>query len=288
MMGAVMMIFQQLPPSTAASVDLTLAQLFFIISIVALALSIGLFIAIIYLLKRGQFTQSTVSEHMVKPEMAGEAVPEERVKEITALMSRVERVEQQLKNIEDRVSGLERRVAGIEEAVKGLRGQFSTLMTQVSGLEKRIQGLEARLNYIVRSSKAGVKQPVFAPPIVRGKKEAPHIGELNSLGDLKLYVPQLQYAALITSQGYLVEKYGQLTEDPPKLLEVVKISEKFTNSREITIVRGDQRISIFHVGKSEDLDVYGILAVKKDVAENVINAMQEAIITYFRRKYGAQ
>ncbi len=278
------MMFQQ-PLSLAAAVDLALAQIFFIISIVALAFSVGLFIAIIYLLKRGQFFQGVLPEHAVS--QAGGEAPESYSRELESLRTKVEDLEQRMSDIEEKIPALEKRVSSVEEVVKGVRSQLSTFVSQLAGIEKKIQNMDARLNYLLRSGKSVVKQPMFAPSMVRGEKEIPRIGELNSLGDLKLYVPQLQYVALITSQGYLVEKYGQLSEDPPKLLEVVKISEKFTNSREITIVRGDQRISIFYVGKSEDLDVYGILAVKKDVPESVIGAIQEAIVSYFRRRYGA-
>ena len=274
-----MAVFTQIPVS--ASVELTTMQilLFFIISIIALALSIGLFIAILYLLKRGQASMPISGQ----PSLPQAGVPGKWGEQLNAVVSRVEELEKNVSAVNERIGSLEARLNALEAKTGRMEKQFSTMVNRIASLEKSFQSLESRLNYVLRSGKAAaVQQPVFKPTVAA----KPKISKLTSINDLKLYIPQLQYAVLITSQGYIVEKYGQPGDDPPKLLEVIKISEKFTNSREVTIQRGENRITMFHLGKSEDLDIYGIIAVGKDTPPEVVEAAKEALISYFASKYG--
>ncbi len=261
-------------------------QILFIMSIIALAFSVGLFVALIYLLTRGQMLQTGGP----KREEAVLLTVGPKLKELEDAVKQLQtRIEEEGKSnaglsaVEERLGDLEKKLSALETRYGGLSAQASKIVASISDLEKRVKTLETRVNYVIRTGKAvPVQQPLFQPP---KRKEAPQIRELKSLEDLKLYVPNIRYAALMTSQGYIVEKYGSISDDLPKLLEVAKISEKFTNSREINILRSDARIAVFHVGKSEDLDVYGIIAFPSDVSEDVIKSVEEALTAYYNRKY---
>ncbi len=225
-------------------------------SIIALALSVGLFIALIYLLRRQVFQQRTESR---SAETIASKIVEDKVSEIS-----------------ENYSKLSQEIGKLKEEISKLSHEYSTIVTRLNNIETRVTVLERRTK---REDK--LKSLLYPRPI----EEKVSIKDLQSLSDLKLYVPQIKFAALITSQGYIVESYGQGSEIPSKLLEIAKLSEKFTNSRNVSITRGNNRIEVFYIGDMEDLSIYGIIEVEKRVDGQMIQSLKESLIRYFNKKF---
>lgn len=243
------LVFQISPP--------TLTSIILIFnSIIALALSVGLFIALIYLLRKQVFQQQVESRS-------------------------VETIARNI--VEDKVSELSENYLNLSKEIRKLKDEISELSQEYSTIVTRLNNIETRVTILERRSKREdrLKSILYPKPI----EEKVSIRDLQSLGDIKLYVPQLKYAAIITSQGYIVESYGQGSEIPSKLLEIAKLSEKFTNSRNVSITRGNNRIEIFYIGDMEDLSVYGIIEIEKRVDRQTIQSLKESLIRYFNKKF---
>ncbi len=227
-------------------------------SIIALAMAIGLFISLLYVLKRRSI-QMQVDENLLH-DVTSRAV-DSKLGDV----------------IEGRISQLSEKIDIFSKNIDNISKKYNTLESRLNNLEARITILEKRVR---REDKLRglTAVPKYVP-------EKPTIKELSKLEDIKIYVPQVKYLGLITSQGYIVESYGQCSDQPSKLLEVARISEKFTNSRNISIVRGENRIEIFHLGQVEDLAVYGIIEINKNTDIQVIQSIKESLMRYFNKKF---
>lgn len=228
-------------------------------STVALALSVGLFIALIYILRRQGLQQQTDG------------------RSIEAIASKI--VEEKVSEIAKRYSELSGEIRKLEEKVSKISQESSAMASRLNNIDTRVTILEKRTKREDR-----LKSLLYPRP-PEEKVEKVLIRDLQSLGDLKLYVPQVRYAAIITSQGYIVEGYGQGNEDPSKLLEIAKLTEKFANSRNVSITRGNVQTEIFYIGNMEDLSVYGIVEVEKNVNRKTIQSLRESLIRYFNKKF---
>lgn len=182
-----------------------------------------------------------------------------------------------LKELEKKVELLESGAGkpGSEDIRKLVEG-LETLSAKVNTLETKLVVLEKRISREVPAPRPIAQPQVAAKPVA---KEAVREVELRSLGDLPLYFPGLRFACIITSQGYPVEIYGQGSDEPARLLDILRLY----NSQNVSLTRGGRKLEIFYLGEVRDLSVYGILEFSdaREVTEDVITAAKKSISKYF-------
>jgi len=167
-------------------------------------------------------------------------------------------------------------VASVREALSKV--DLEPVFERFSSVESRISSLESKIAVLERRLLRPAEAPVVPKVPVRKAVETV-VPSISKLSDIHLAFPQVKYAGIITSQGYVVESYGVCSEEPAKLLEIVRIYG--TNSA--SIMRGKSRIEIFHLGEVKDLSNYGILEFMdgSEVSEEVVDGAKRAISKYF-------
>jgi len=223
------------------------------LSIASLGLSIGLFISFIYFLKT--FVNKFVRE---RPAEQGEAIL---------------KISSEVSSLGDKLSQLEREVASIKkETLPQLQDTVSQVAAKASQLETKLLVLERRVTREISLPRP--VSPVTKPQLVVAKEV-----ELSKLSDLSLHFPEVRFACIITSQGYLVESYGQSSEEPAKLLDVLRLY----NSQNVSLTRGRRRLEVFYLGDVRDLSVYGVLEFSdlEEVTRETVEAIKRAISKYF-------
>ncbi|MEZ0346530.1 MAG: hypothetical protein ABWK01_08280 [Infirmifilum sp.] len=220
-----------------------------IIAILALGVSIGVLAAFIYLLR------FIVRELSQTPKKSGD----------------LEKYVEKLGSIETAQQTLSSELAAVKNSLNKIQEGFSQLESKVTALEGRVYILEKRKTAETVPLSSYTKP---ARPITR------EIKKINDVNEIGLYFPEVKYAGIITSQGYIVKSYGQCSEEPPKLLEVLRVS----NMEKTTLVRSNRRIELFRLGDVKDLTIYGILEFEDGLGldEARIEEIRETIGKYFR------
>ncbi len=188
----------------------------------------------------------------------------------------------------DKLSHLEGKAEKLEDAQEELSSSIAELSASVKGLQEslmridsRLTSLESRVTVLERRGTRELRETAHAFPHLRSpqpvKVEAVTIKDLN---EIVLHFPEVRYAGIITSQGYVVNSYGQPSEEPPKMLEVLRIS----GTPRVSLIRGGRRLEVFYLGDVKDLSVYGILEIEDSVGidEAKLDAIKETINRYFR------
>uniref|UniRef100_A0A7C3WTQ2 Uncharacterized protein n=1 Tax=Thermofilum pendens TaxID=2269 RepID=A0A7C3WTQ2_THEPE len=176
----------------------------------------------------------------------------------------------------DMLESMRNDLASMKEALSKVN--IEPLLDRLSSVESRITVLESRTTVLERK----LSKPPEVPPVARVPVKKPvetAVPSLSKLSDISLAFPDIKYAGIITSQGYIVESYGICSEEPAKLLEIIRTYS--TNSA--SIVKGNSRIEIFHLGEVKDLSNYGILEFVNgsEVSEEVVERARKAISRYF-------
>jgi len=223
--------------------------LIFLIMLLSLGISLGVFIALIYLTR------------MVR-----------RKSEDSALQDRFRELDERIKKLEECEKNASSMLTELYNSVKNLQESFIRIDSRVTALESKTVLLERRFAREVKE----VPRPVSYPRVSQRIEAAP-IKELN---ELALHFPEVKYACIITSQGYVVKSYGQPSEEPPKILEILRIS----GTPRVSLVRGDRVLEVFYLGDVKDLSVYAILEVEDgtNINEARLDAIKETINRYFR------
>lgn len=195
------------------------------------------------------------------------------------------RIIRPVKNMEvdKRLEAISKQLETVQEAlgkvdVTPILEKITQLETRIGNLESRTALLERRLFKTVEAKPSPILQPRPLP-----EEELP---ALSKLSDIILLTSDVKFAGVITSQGFLVESYGSCSEEPARLLEVIRLYGSSTTS----IVKGRSRFEIFHLGDVKDISVYGILEFKDNisVAEQTISRAKKAISKYFAEKLAAK
>jgi len=217
--------------------------------LLSLGISLGVFIALIYLTRR-----------------VG------RISEGGASHDRFREFDERIKKLEEAEKNTSSMLTELHNSVKNLQESFIRIDSRVTALESKTVLLERRFTREVKE----VPRPVSYPRVPQ-HIEAASIKELN---ELALHYPEVKYACIITSQGYVVKSYGQPSEEPPKILEILRISR----TPRVSLVRGDRVLEVFYLGDVKDLSVYAILEVEDsaNVNEARLDAIKETINRYFR------
>ena len=167
-------------------------------------------------------------------------------------------------------------IANVKEALS--RVNLELILERILSLESKVSSLESKIAVLERKLLRPAEAQAVPKALLMKAAEAVVPG-ISRLSDIPLTFPQVKYAGIITSQGYVVESYGVCSEEPAKLLEVVRIYG--TNSA--SIVKGKSRIEIFHLGEVKDLSNYGILEFTdgSEVSEEIVDRAKRAINKYF-------
>jgi hypothetical protein len=178
--------------------------------------------------------------------------------------------------LNEALESLRSEVAGIKEAVSKV--SLEPVLERLTSVESRITALESRTALLERRLARPAEMPALQRPLVRKPPEAA-VPSITKLSEISLVFPDVKYAGIITSQGYVVESYGVCSEEPAKLLEIARMYGTSTAS----IMRGRNRIEIFYLGDVKDLSNYGILefADGAEISEEVVDAAKKAINKYF-------
>lgn len=166
-----------------------------------------------------------------------------------------------------RLTGLNERVAKIEERVKALEKEVAILKKRPLVPPKPVREIRARPKV----------QPSLARPPERAHK-------ITSLSQLPIYYPVVKYACILTSQGFTVEAMGSGVDAPAKLLEIVKLSERFTGSKDVTIEKEKEALHIFYIDSVGDLDVYGAILAEKPINLSMLDLVKNSMKSYFEGK----
>ncbi len=173
----------------------------------------------------------------------------------------------------------------IEKSVNNLVVKVGKLETLAKSLNDKLYQIENRVSILERSRHQA--RATAIPAIIRPRAKIEEVVEpqkLSSLSELKVFFPDIIYAGFITSQGYIVESYGTPIEEPAKLLEILRLSEKFTGSREVKIVKGEKIISMFYVDNIGDLQVYGVLASSLFFNNKKFEVVKRTLTRYLKEK----
>ncbi|MEM0258211.1 MAG: hypothetical protein QXI76_04710 [Thermofilum sp.] len=171
----------------------------------------------------------------------------------------------------------------IQESISKIN--IAPVLEKIAQLESKITSLEGRTAVLERR----LTRPIETrpPPTLQPKpsleEEPPPLAKLS---DVILVAPDVKFAGVITSQGFLVESYGSCSEEPARLLEIVRLYGTSATS----IVKGKFRFDIFYLGDVKDISVYGILEFRDgiDVAEQVVSKAKKAISRYFNERLAAK
>jgi len=217
--------------------------------LLSLGISLGVFIALIYLTR-----------------IVG------RISEGSAPQGRFREFDERIKKLEEAEKNASSMLTELYNSVKNLQESFIRIDSRVTALESKTVLLERRFTREVKEA----PRPISYPRVPQ-RIEAASIKELN---ELALHFPEVKYACIITSQGYVVKSYGQPSEEPPKILEILRIS----GTPRVSLVRGDRVLEVFYLGDVKDLSVYAILEVEDgaNVNEARLDAIKETINRYFR------
>lgn len=240
------MVILQQAPLNGEMVTLTV-----LISFVAIGASLGTVIALLY-------TMRMIQRTYLRP------TQEESIRE---------KNEEIIKLVEEHQK-LDASIGELRQLLKELESALQRLEVKATSLESRVTVLEKRASreaLEIRRATA-YSRPSTAPPQT--------VVHLKELGEVPLYFPEVSYVGIITSQGYIVESYGRCSEEPPKLLEVLRMS----GTDKISLIRGDRRLEVFYLGDVRDLSAYGILEFKDGgkIEEERVSSAKEAINKYFR------
>uniref|UniRef100_A0A7C1T0X8 Uncharacterized protein n=1 Tax=Thermofilum pendens TaxID=2269 RepID=A0A7C1T0X8_THEPE len=184
--------------------------------------------------------------------------------------------ESEFSSMLESIKSLKDEISSVKEALSGV--DLKPVLEQLSSIESRVSALESRTVILERRLAKPAEAPAV-PRILERKPPEAAVPTISKLSDISLTFPEVKYAGIITSQGYVVESYGVCSEEPAKLLEIVRMYS--TNSA--SIVRGGSRIEIFYIGEVKDLSNYGILefADGTEVSEDVVDRAKKAISRYF-------
>ncbi|QOJ78368.1 hypothetical protein IG193_06315 [Infirmifilum lucidum] len=221
------------------------------LSFLSLGISIGVLISFIYIIRMIQHG----------------GTPRE-------VLEKLSHLEEKAEKLEDSQGGLSSSVAELSASVKSLQESLMRVDSRLTSLESRVTVLERRG---VRELRETARTVSYPRPSQLAKVEAATIKDLN---EIVLHFPEVRYAGIITSQGYVVKSYGQPSEEPPKMLEVLRIS----GTPRVSLIRGDRRLEVFYLGDVKDLSIYGILEIEDSVSidEAKLEAIKETINRYFR------
>lgn len=176
------------------------------------------------------------------------------------------------------INTLESKQQSLSSDVEELKTAIKTIQNNFTQFESKITTLEGRVTLLERRKIVEPTRPsAYAKPVTPLAKEK---FILKDIRDISLYYPEVRYAGIITSQGYIVSSHGQSSEEPPKLLEVLRLS----NMDRTSLIRSNRRIEVFRIGEVKDLTVYGILEFDNatGVDETRIEEIKETISKYFR------
>lgn len=157
--------------------------------------------------------------------------------------------------------------------------KFDDLTKRTTGIEEELKDIKIRINTLDNELKK-LRKPLFPLQVEEEVKEV----EVDTLQQMQAYYPFIKYIAIITSQGFTVETLGNAVIEPEKLLEIIKLSNIFTGSREITLEKKDEVLYIFYIDSLEDLDIYGILSAEKPMNIKSLGVVKKVLQNYFRKK----
>ncbi|MGB9786571.1 MAG: hypothetical protein ACP5II_00205 [Infirmifilum sp.] len=183
-----------------------------------------------------------------------------------------------LSTTREKINTIESAQQSLSASIEELRNSLKMIQDNTLRLEAKITSLEGRMLTLERRRPAeAVRTGVYPKPTRETLKE---VAALKDIGEIALYFPEVRYAGIITSQGYIVKQYGQCSEEPPKLLEILRLS----NMDKTSLIKGNRRIDLFRLGEVKDLTVFGIIEVDNllEVDENRIGEIRETISKYYR------
>lgn len=171
----------------------------------------------------------------------------------------------------------------IQESISKIN--MEPILERITQLESKLTSLESRTAILERRLTRPLEPrptPTFHPrPAL--EEEPPALAKLS---DVILVAPDVKFAGVITSQGFLVESYGSCSEEPARLLEIVRLYGTSATS----IMKGKNRFEIFYLGDVKDISVYGILEFRDGigVTEQTVNKAKKAISKYFSERLAAK
>lgn len=174
-------------------------------------------------------------------------------------------------------------VKAVQEALHKI--DVAEILEKITKLESKITSLEGRTALLERRLLRPFepKPPSILQPRPSPEEEPPALAKLS---DIILVAPDVKFAGVITSQGFLVESYGSCSEEPARLLEIVRLHGTLATS----IVKGRSRFEIFHLGDVKDISIYGILEFRDGVnaQEQSVSRTKKVISKYFNEKLAAK
>ena len=159
---------------------------------------------------------------------------------------------------------------------------------RLEALEKAVTELRERLGEVerVRAELTTLKERARALAKPIRAERYPEIGRVSSLSDIKSKVAAVKFVCLMTSQGYSIEQAGEEPKNLPGLLEIVRVSNRFFGEGDVTIEGRDETLSIFKICTIGDLNVYGLVLLKKPYPSMLPNMLKNTIKRYFEVKGG--